>query len=82
MSSLDEAGRLGAVRFTIDVGLDCGMLPIERVLDLRPGSLIRSTRSAGDNLDIRIGGRLIAYGEIVPLEGLTGARITHIVEAL
>lgn len=78
--SLEQVGHLGAVPFTIDVGLDCGLIEVERVLDLKPGSVIRTARSAGDNLDIRIGGKVLAYGEIVPLEGVTGVRITHIVE--
>lgn len=82
MASLAQIGRLGAVPLTIDVSLDCGPLPVERVLELKEGSVLRSLRSAGDNLDIRIGNRLVAYGEIVPLESTMGVRITHVMEPL
>jgi flagellar motor switch protein FliN/FliY len=33
-------------------------------------------RSAGENLDLRIGGALIGFGEIVIAETTTGFRIT------
>ena len=82
MASLQQVGHLGAVPLTIDVTLDCGTLLVEKVLALESGSVIRSLRSAGDTLDIRIGGRVIAYGEIVPLESMTGVRITHVMEPL
>jgi len=80
MASLAQVGHLGAVPLTIDVSLDCGLLPAECVLELKAGSVLRSLRSAGDNLDIRIGNKMVAYGEIVPLEGAMGVRITHITE--
>lgn len=82
MPSLPQATQLGTVPVTIDIALDCGMLPLREVLELKSGSVLRSIRSAGDNLDIRIGGRVIAYGEIVPLEGMTGVRIAHVMEPL
>jgi flagellar motor switch protein FliN/FliY len=80
MPSLQQVGHFGAVPVTIDISVDCGMLPVRQVLDLKAGSVIRSLRPAGDNLDLRIGGRVIAYGEIVPLEGMTGVRIAHVME--
>ena len=33
-------------------------------------------RSAGDNIDILVGGTLIGYGEIVIIEDAVGIRIT------
>ena len=70
--------RFGALPLTIDVTLECGPLAVERVFDLQPGTVLRSLRSAGDNVDIHVGGRLVAYGEIVALEGMTGVRITNL----
>jgi flagellar motor switch protein FliN/FliY len=34
------------------------------------------SRSAGENLDVRIGGSVVGYGEIVVNETNTGIRIT------
>ena len=82
MASLEQIGHLGGVPLTIDISLDCGMLAVGRVLDLKAGSVIRCPRAAGDNLDVRIGGRVIALGEIVPLEGMTGVRIAHVMDPL
>jgi flagellar motor switch protein FliN/FliY len=82
MASIQQIGHLGAVPVTIDISLDCGMLAVGRVLGLQAGSVIRCQRAAGDNLDVRIGGRVIAFGEIVPLEGMTGVRIAHVMEPL
>lgn len=76
----DRAGLLATVPLPIDIALDCGTLTVESIVGLKPGSVIRSLRSAGDNVDIRISGLVVAYGEIVVLEGLTGVRITRLRE--
>lgn len=77
---LDKAGHLAAVPLPIDVALDCGTLTVESILGLKPGNVVRSLRPAGDNVDIRISGMVVAYGEIVALEGITGVRITRLRE--
>lgn len=79
-TEFDKAGHLATVPMPIDVALDCGTLTVERILNLKPGCVIRSLRAAGDNIDVRIGGLVVAYGEIVALEGLTGVRITRLRE--
>jgi len=38
--------------------------------------VIRMTRSAGENIDILVGGTLIGFGEIVIIEDAVGVRIT------
>ena len=38
--------------------------------------MIRLNRSAGDNIDILVGGTVIGYGEIVIIEDTVGVRIT------
>ena len=80
LTPLEQTGHLASVPMPVDVALDCGPLTVERILNLKPGSVIRSLRPAGDNVDIRVSGLVIAYGEIVALEGLTGVRITRLRE--
>jgi flagellar motor switch protein FliN/FliY len=46
------------------------------ILALDKGSVIKMNRSAGENLDILVGGSLIAFGEIVIIESSMGVRIT------
>jgi flagellar motor switch protein FliN/FliY len=37
------------------------------------------TRSAGENIDICVSGRVIGYGEVVIIENAVGVRITDFV---
>ncbi len=60
----------------IDVELDREVMPIKRILRLQVGSVIKFRRSAGENIDILVGGALVASGEIVVLEESIGVRIT------
>ncbi len=60
----------------IDVELDREVMPVKRILQLRVGSVIKFQRSAGENIDILVGGALVATGEIVVLEESIGVRIT------
>jgi flagellar motor switch protein FliN len=60
----------------VEVELDRKVLSVRQVLELAAGSVLRMTRSAGENIDIRIGGALMGFGEIVILEENMGVRIT------
>ena len=60
----------------VDVELDRRLLPVRQILDLHPGMVLKMSRSAGENIDIRIGGVLMGFGEIVILEENMGIRIT------
>lgn len=76
MTSLEQIRSLADVPVDFEVELDRKILSLREVLDLVPGSVIRMTRSAGENIDIRVGGALIGFGEIVILEENMGVRIT------
>jgi flagellar motor switch protein FliN len=64
------------VPLDVEVELDRHILTVRDLLDLENGSIIRMSRSAGENLDVRIGGALVGFGEIVVNETTTGIRIT------
>ena len=49
---------------------------MRQILELEPGSLIGMKRSAGENIDLYVGGTLIGCGEIVVVENTLGVRIT------
>jgi flagellar motor switch protein FliN/FliY len=51
-------------------------MKLSEILSLEEGSIIEMRRSAGENLDIYIGSRLAAFGEIVIIESIMGVRIT------
>lgn len=76
MPTLEEIAPLADVPLDIEVELDRRIMTIGTILDLDAGSVIRMSRSAGENIDILIGGVLAGFGEIVIIEDIMGVRIT------
>ena len=60
----------------VEVELDRRIMTLREVLELQVGSVIKMPRSAGETLDILIGGIFIGSGEIVIIEDTVGVRIT------
>jgi flagellar motor switch protein FliN/FliY len=78
MTPQEEIAPLGDVPVEIEVELDRRVMSARDVLDLEEGSVIGTTRSAGENIDIYIGGVLCGSGEIVVIENTLGVRITDL----
>lgn len=76
MSPQEEIAHLADVPVAIEAELDRRIMTIGEILRLDTGSVVKLTRSAGENIDIVVGGRLVAFGEIVVLEETMGVRIT------
>ena len=76
MTPIEEIAHFLDVRMEMNVELDRRLLTVREVMEFDVDSIIRLTRSAGENLDIRLGGALIGSGEIVVSETITGVRIT------
>jgi flagellar motor switch protein FliN/FliY len=72
----EEIAHLADVPLRIETELDRKIMKVREILDLEPGSVVWLTRSAGENLDIYIGGTLVGFGEIVIIESIMGVRIT------
>jgi len=60
----------------IEVELDRRVMTTREVLRLEEGSVMETARSAGENIDIYIGGVLCGSGEVVVIENRLGVRIT------
>ncbi|MBI4902016.1 MAG: FliM/FliN family flagellar motor switch protein [Acidobacteria bacterium] len=60
----------------IEVELDRKVVKLRQILELENGSVVKLTRSAGENIDVLVGGALVAFGEIVVIEDMMGVRIT------
>ena len=73
---MDRIGHLGDVGIDVEVELDRKQLTVREVLELEAGSVMKMTRSAGENIDVLIGGSLIGFGEIVLVEDIVAVRIT------
>jgi len=72
----EQIGAFGEVPLDVEVELDRRQLTIREVLALETDSVLKLSRSAGENLDVRLGGVLIGYGEIVIPETTVNVRIT------
>lgn len=73
---LDELHHFADVTLDIVVELDRKVVAMRQILELEAGSVLKLTRSAGENIDILVGGALVAFGEIVVIEDQMGVRIT------
>lgn len=74
--ALERISSIGEVPMPIEVELDRKSLSVRELLALSVGTVLKMNRSAGENIDIRVGGSLVGFGEIVVLEDSTGVRIT------
>jgi len=76
MTLQEEIAALGEISLEIEVELDRRIMSAREIMQLKEGSVIGTTRSAGENLDIYIGGVQCGSGEIVIVENSLGIRIT------
>ena len=63
---------------TVEAILDRKTMTILEILALEEGSVIKLNRSAGENIDIIIGGIPAAFAEVVIIEELMGVRVTDL----
>jgi flagellar motor switch protein FliN/FliY len=76
MTAFEEVGHLNDVPVDVDVELDRKKMTVREILMLEKGSVIKMLRSAGENIDIYVGGTMLGSGEIVIIEEAVGVRIT------
>ncbi|HKW96627.1 MAG TPA: FliM/FliN family flagellar motor switch protein [Bryobacteraceae bacterium] len=74
--ALSEITRFADVKVEVDVELDRRTMTVRELLELAAGHVVGLTRSAGENIDLYIGGKLVGFGEIVLIENNIGVRIT------
>jgi flagellar motor switch protein FliN len=78
MSPAEEIAGFENVPLAVNVELDRRVMKVREILQLDVDSVLKMNRSAGENLDLLIGGALIGFGEIVISETTTGLRITDL----
>jgi flagellar motor switch protein FliN/FliY len=78
MTPMEEISGFADVPVDIEAELDRRILTVRQILELEPGSLIGMKRSAGENIDLYVGGTLVGCGEIVVVENTLGVRITDV----
>jgi flagellar motor switch protein FliN/FliY len=68
------------VPLAVEAELDRKIMTVRELLRLAPGAVLKLPRSAGENVDLWIGGVLAGSGEIVLLEEMVGVRLTDFVQ--
>jgi flagellar motor switch protein FliN len=68
----------------LDVELDatlrfgCREMPLGEILDLGPGDVVQLDRHVADPVDLVVGDKIVARGEVVLINGNFGLRVTHV----
>lgn len=75
-----EGRILGDIPVQVAVELGTTELSLKEILDLAEGSIIELNRLAGEPLDLKVGGQLVAQGEVVAVDDYYGLRITNVVK--
>ena len=76
MTPLQTIESFADLEMDIEVQVDRKSLTLRQILELGVSSVVKLTRSAGENMDVLIGGALVCHGEIVVIEDTVGIRIT------
>ena len=76
--TLDEVAHFLDVPLNVLIQLGQRSMKVREVLQLKPESIVELPKSAGENVDIYINGKLIAFGEVLQMEGSAGIRITDV----
>jgi flagellar motor switch protein FliN len=72
------------IELLLDVELEaalrfgCKELPLSEVLDLGPGDVVQLDRNVADPVDLVVGDKIVARGEVVLINGNFGLRVTEV----
>ncbi len=74
--TIEELRHFLDIPVKISIHLGAQTMKVRDILQLQTSSIIELSKSAGENVDILVNERLIAFGEVLELEGCTGIRLT------
>jgi flagellar motor switch protein FliN len=81
-----DAGNTSNLDLLLEVELDASLrfgqreMLLREILELRPGSVVELNRQLQEPAELLVGGRVIARGEVVIVDGNYGLRITDIIQ--
>jgi flagellar motor switch protein FliN len=76
---MDEFSELLDIPLSISLEVGRRRMKVREILLLKQESVVEVPKSAGENIDIYVNGRLVAFGEILEMEGKAGIRLTDFV---
>jgi flagellar motor switch protein FliN/FliY len=80
----DEQGTDRALSLLNDIELDATLqfgsreMPLNEVLDLGPGDVVELNRHVSEPVDLVVGDRILARGEVVVVQGNFALRVTEV----
>jgi flagellar motor switch protein FliN len=81
---LPTAGISPGIELLLDVELEttlrfgCREMPLSEILDLGPGDVVELDRHIADPVDLIVGDKIVAQGEVVLVNGNFGLRVTEV----
>jgi flagellar motor switch protein FliN len=81
---VEPANMSPGVELLLDVELDaslrfgCREMPLGEILDLGPGDVVQLDRHIADPVDLIVGDKIVARGEVILIKGNFGLRITEV----
>jgi flagellar motor switch protein FliN/FliY len=75
----DPLAPLHDVVCRVDVMLGSAALSVRDCVGMHRDSIVRLTQSAGGDMEVRVNGILVAYGEVVIVDESTAIRVTELV---
>ena len=69
---------LGDIPLQVTVELGNTSMTLKELLELREGSVVSQDRLAGQPLDLKVSGQLVAQGEVIAVDENYALRITNI----
>ena len=79
-----SAGPAPGLELLLDVELDASLrfgsreMPLGEILDLGPGDVVELDRHVADPVDLIVGDKIVARGEVVLVNGNFGLRVTEV----
>lgn len=66
------------VELEVSLRFGCKELPLGEILDLGPGDVVQLDRNVADPVDLIVGDKIVARGEVVLVNGNFGLRVTEV----
>jgi flagellar motor switch protein FliN/FliY len=66
------------VELEVSLRFGCKELPLGEILDLGPGDVVQLDRNVSDPVDLVVGDKIVACGEVVLVNGNFGLRVTEV----
>lgn len=82
LTNNSELAHLSDVPLLLEARIPCSPLSVGQILALEEGAVVTTNRAAGESVDISIGGKIIAQGELIVIDNTLAARLSDFGEKI